>query len=52
MVEAMTATDVERELDALHQLATVVLNEHTDDRGLCAVWCAAAGSARPPTPGP
>jgi hypothetical protein len=31
MVETMTATDVEREL------AIVVLNEHTDNRGLCAV---------------
>lgn len=37
MVETMTAPDIEREIDALHQLATVVLNEHTDDHGLCAV---------------
>lgn len=37
MVETMTAPDVESEIDALHHLATVVLNEHNDDRGLCAV---------------
>jgi hypothetical protein len=37
MVDTMTAPDVEHELDALRQLATVVLNEHTNDRGLCAV---------------
>ncbi len=27
---------VQAELEHLAQLATVVLNEHTDDRGLCA----------------
>jgi hypothetical protein len=43
MVETMAAPDVEREIDALHQLTTVVLNEHTNDLGLCAV----CGSAFP-----
>ncbi|HEU0087402.1 MAG TPA: hypothetical protein VFQ77_07105 [Pseudonocardiaceae bacterium] len=37
MVETITLTEASSEVEALHQLATVVLNEHTDDLGLCAV---------------
>lgn len=37
MVETITAPEAGSEIIALHQLATFVLNEHTDDRGLCAV---------------
>ena len=33
----MVETITEAEIDALHQLATVVLNEHTNDHDLCAV---------------
>lgn len=37
MVETITEADVSREIETLRQLATHVLNEHTDDLGLCAV---------------
>ncbi|NUL28426.1 hypothetical protein HRW09_02340 [Streptomyces lunaelactis] len=37
MVETVTTPEASSEIDALHQLATVVLNEHTNDHGLCAV---------------
>ena len=43
MVETITDAGTSAEVDALHQLATVVLNEHTNDHGLCAV----CGSAFP-----
>jgi hypothetical protein len=37
MVETVIVPEASSAVGALHQLATVVLNEHTDDRGLCAV---------------
>ncbi|WP_018686969.1 hypothetical protein [Actinokineospora enzanensis] len=37
MVETITEADIGSEVEALHQLATVVLNEHANDLGLCAV---------------
>ncbi|WP_019985228.1 MULTISPECIES: hypothetical protein [unclassified Streptomyces] len=37
MAGTVTDRDVGREVEALHQLATVVLNEHTNDHDLCAV---------------
>lgn len=37
MVETITAPEASSEIPALHQLATAVLNEHTNDLGLCAV---------------
>lgn len=37
MVETITEAEPVNEVDALHQLATVVLNEHRSDDGLCAV---------------
>ena len=37
MAGTVTDTEVSREVEALHQLATVVLNEHTNDGDLCAV---------------
>ncbi|MGH3613434.1 MAG: hypothetical protein ACRDRK_12755 [Pseudonocardia sp.] len=37
MVETITDDRVSAEIDALIRLATVVLNEHTNLRGLCAV---------------
>lgn len=43
MVETITEIGLSAEMDALHQLATVVLNEHTNDHDLCAV----CGSAFP-----
>lgn len=38
MVETITDADVSSEVvAALHQLALVILNEHTNDHGRCAV---------------
>jgi hypothetical protein len=37
MVETITDTEEGSEVAALHQLAIVVLNEHTNDHSLCAV---------------
>jgi hypothetical protein len=37
MVETITTTMQRDDFDALIRLATKVLNEHTDDHGLCAV---------------
>lgn len=37
MVETITEAEPMTEVDALHQLATAVLNEHTNDHDLCAV---------------
>jgi hypothetical protein len=37
MADTATGTELLSEIDALHQLATVVLNEHTNDHDLCAV---------------
>ncbi len=46
MVETTTEADIGSEVEALHQLATVVLNEHTNDHGLCAVCGCAFPCAR------
>lgn len=43
MVETIHRPVPVRESTALHQLATVVLNEHTNDHGLCVI----CGSAWP-----
>ncbi|WP_165036802.1 hypothetical protein [Candidatus Protofrankia californiensis] len=43
MVETVMGTESVSEMDALYRLASVVINEHTDDHGLCAV----CGSAFP-----
>jgi hypothetical protein len=37
MVETITKAELGSEVETLHQLATVVLNEHRGDHGLCAV---------------
>jgi hypothetical protein len=37
MVETISPIEASSEIEALHQLATLVLNEHTNDNGLCAV---------------
>jgi hypothetical protein len=37
MVETVMAPELSSEITALHQLATAVLNEHTNHHGLCAV---------------
>lgn len=37
MAQTITEADIGSEIAALHQLATVVLNEHTNDLGLCVV---------------
>lgn len=37
MSQTITPTGASSEVEALHQLATAVLNEHTNDDGLCAV---------------
>ncbi|MFD8611977.1 hypothetical protein [Streptomyces sp. NPDC059631] len=37
MAETITEADIGSEVEALHQLATVVLNEHTNADDLCAV---------------
>lgn len=37
MVETITPIEASSALEALHRLATIVLNEHTNDLGLCAV---------------
>ena len=41
MTQTITEADIGSEVKALHQLATVVLNEHANDHGVCAV-CACA----------
>lgn len=46
MTQTITPTEASSEIDALHQLATVVLNEHTNDHGLCAVCGCAFPCAR------
>ncbi|HEV3170388.1 MAG TPA: hypothetical protein VGZ32_08620 [Actinocrinis sp.] len=37
MAETITSTELRDEFDALIRLATKILNEHTDNHGLCAV---------------
>lgn len=37
MVETITPAEVRSEIEALHQIAAVVIVEHTDHEGLCAV---------------
>lgn len=37
MVETITATEPVTEVEALLRLASQVINEHTNDHGLCAV---------------
>lgn len=37
MVGTTTKAEPVTEVDKLHRLASVVINEHTDDNGLCAV---------------
>ncbi|WP_433518027.1 hypothetical protein ACQP2T_22255 [Nonomuraea sp. CA-143628] len=46
MVETITENDIGSEVEALHRLATVVMNEHTNDNGLCAVCGCAFSCAR------
>jgi hypothetical protein len=43
MVETITTTRADSVIEALHQLATVVLGEHINEQGLCVV----CGSAWP-----
>lgn len=37
MTQTITEAEASTEVEALHQLATHVLNEHANDHGLCAV---------------
>lgn len=37
MTTAITDTQTNDEIDALHQLASMVINDHIDLHGLCAV---------------
>ncbi|WP_239307896.1 MULTISPECIES: hypothetical protein [unclassified Frankia] len=37
MVETITDADIGSGVEVLHRLATVVLNEHANDHGLCVV---------------
>ncbi|MCW5254326.1 transposase [Streptomyces sp. SHP 1-2] len=50
MAQTITTTEASDEIAALHQLATVVLNEHTNDHGLCAVCGCASPCAREASP--
>jgi RNA polymerase-binding transcription factor DksA len=43
MVDTTSVTDTSRAVEALYQLAATVVNEHTNDYGLCVV----CGSAFP-----